>query len=184
MDRAAGTLELDAGDVHVTIDVATGGRIAQIDVAGQALLWAGSAAAIGWGSYPMAPWVGRVRDGRFEFDGQRYQLALNHTDDDGSSHAIHGTVFDTAMDVDDCDATTAQLRCDLRDGGWPFDGAARQTITLTGSAVHCELSVEARRPAVPRRHRLASLVPQARAVVVPSDARCTHATASGCPPPN
>ena len=25
----------------------------------------------------------------------------------------------------DCDATTAQLRCDLRDGGWPFDGTAR-----------------------------------------------------------
>ena len=101
MDRAAATLELGAGDVRVTIDVATGGRIAQISVEDQAMLWAKSGAAIGWGSYPMAPWAGRVRDGRFAFDGQRYQLGLNHTDEDGSSHAIQGTVFDTAWTVDE-----------------------------------------------------------------------------------
>ena len=30
-----------------------------------------------WGSFPMAPWAGRVRHGVFEFDGQRQQLPIN-----------------------------------------------------------------------------------------------------------
>src|SRR6187402_2841826 len=113
MERSPETTELRAGDVRVTIDLEAGGRIAQIDVAGQPLLWAGPAAAIGWGSYPMAPWVGRLRHGRFEFGGTTYHLALNHTDDEGTSHAIHGTVFDAAWTLDRSDDTTAHLHCTL-----------------------------------------------------------------------
>jgi aldose 1-epimerase len=142
MERSPGTTELSAGDVRVSIDLAAGGRIAQIDVAGQPLLWAGPAAAIGWGSYPMAPWVGRLRHGRFEFGGTAHQLALNHTDDDGTSHAIHGTVFDAAWTLDRSDVTTARLHCTLSAAGWPFGGTARQSISLTESSVRCELSVE------------------------------------------
>ena len=100
MERSAGITELRAGDASVTIDLLAGGRIAQIEVSGQPLLWAGPAPAIGWGSYPMAPWVGRIRNGRFDVDGTSYQLALNHIDDDGSQHAIHGTVFDTPWRLD------------------------------------------------------------------------------------
>jgi aldose 1-epimerase len=142
MQSSPGTTELRVRDVRATIDVATGGRIAQIDVGGRPLLWAGPAAAVGWGSYPMAPWAGRLRDGRFEFEGAGHQLDLNHVDVDGSRHAIHGTVFTAAWTLDDVGSAAVQLHCPLQRDGWPFEGFARQTITVTESSVRCELSVE------------------------------------------
>ena len=42
-----------------------------------------------FGCFPMAPWAGRVRHGRFDFEGQRYQLPLNNP-----PHAIHGIARD------------------------------------------------------------------------------------------
>ena len=32
---------------------------------------------IRWGAYPMAPWAGRIRDGRFTFRGRDVRLPLN-----------------------------------------------------------------------------------------------------------
>ena len=89
-----------------------------------------SAGAIGWGSYPMAPWAGRLRDGRFAFDGTTHQLPLNHTDEDGTRHAIHGTVFDAEWTVDEVGPDAITLHCPLDTvPGWPFAGTARQTIS-------------------------------------------------------
>lgn len=142
MERSSGTVELRAGHARLTIDLGTGGRIAQIEVGDQPLLRAGPGPEIGWGSYPMAPWAGRLRHGRFAFQGVAHQVPLNHTDDDGSRHAIHGTVFDTAWALDRSDDTTAHLHCPLGQGRWPLGGIARQSIRLTDSSVRCELSVE------------------------------------------
>jgi aldose 1-epimerase len=140
------TVELRASgsdDVRVTIDLHAGGRVAQIDVGGQPLLWAERTRAIGWGAYPMAPWVGRLRHGRFTFGGTEHQLTLNHTDDDGSRHAIHGTVFDATWTLDRADGSSAHLHRALSGAGWPFGGTARQSITLSATSLRCELSVEA-----------------------------------------
>lgn len=139
------TVELRADDVVVTIEPARGGRIGQIDVGPQPLLCDDPAAgAIGWGSYPMAPWAGRLRDGRFFFDGVTHQLALNHTDADGARHSIHGTVFDADWIVDDVSADSITLHCPLDAAlGWPFAGTARQRISVTADGVTCRLSVDA-----------------------------------------
>jgi aldose 1-epimerase len=149
MQPSSGTTELRARGVRVVIDVEMGGRIAQIEVDGQPLLWTRPAAAVGWGSYPMAPWAGRLRGGRFEFAGAAHQLDLNHVDEDGTRHAIHGTVFASPWTVDDGDHTTIRLHSPLQRSGWPFGGVARQTITATGSSVRCELSVESTGDAFP-----------------------------------
>ena len=45
-----------------------------------------------WGCYPMVPWAGRVRRGRFVFADGTYQLPINM-----APHAIHGTGFRAAM---------------------------------------------------------------------------------------
>ena len=90
----------------------------------------------------MAPWVGRVRAGRFEFDGSSHQLDLDHTDDDGSRSAIHGTVYDAPWTLDSADTTTAELHCDLVRHGWPFDGVARQRITLAADGAALRAVVE------------------------------------------
>ena len=82
-------IEMEAGDAFVTVAPTDGGRIAQIQVGELALLKDDrSGGPMTWGSYPMAPWAGRVRHGRFEFDGRTHQLPRNL-----EPHAIHGTVF-------------------------------------------------------------------------------------------
>jgi aldose 1-epimerase len=140
------TLTLSAGDVELTVHPADGARIGQITVAGQPLLidvpTTTSSSSVAWGSYPMAPWAGRIRRGHFTFDGIDHQMALNHHDGDRAeqSHAIHGLVFDRPWDdlYDVSDTSFAASRA-LE---WPFGGIARQTITLTPERVVVILSVE------------------------------------------
>jgi aldose 1-epimerase len=135
-------VELVNGDDRVEIDLVNGGRIAQISVGEQELLWPGRALGpIGWGSFPMAPWVGRIRAGRFRFDGVDHQLEPSHRDVDGTRHAIHGTVYTRRWTLDDVSTTGARLQCDL--GSWPWPGIARQWIELGDAGVRCVLRVEA-----------------------------------------
>jgi aldose 1-epimerase len=141
-------IELTCGRARAEIDVEHGGRIAQITVSEQPLLWTDtSIGAIGWGSFPMAPWVGRIRAGRFEFDDTDYQLDLNHVDVDGACHAIHGTVYTEPWTLDDASPDVAELHCDL--GSWPWRGVARQRIELSESGIRCELTVESTEVAFP-----------------------------------
>lgn len=50
----------------------------------------------GTASFPLLPFCNRIRDGRFEFNGQRYQLAANLPP---SAHAIHGVGWQSAWTV-------------------------------------------------------------------------------------
>ena len=73
-----GGIELAASKAAVRLDPGSGGRIASLKIDGAELL----APRVGsdwllWGCYPMVPWAGRVRDGRFGFDGEEYQLELD-----------------------------------------------------------------------------------------------------------
>ena len=55
-------IELEAGTAYLTIDAEAGGRLVQLEVAGTKLLKDDrSGGDLTWGSYPMAPWAGRVR---------------------------------------------------------------------------------------------------------------------------
>ncbi|MEM9747976.1 MAG: aldose epimerase [Actinomycetota bacterium] len=158
----------------VEIDLDAGGRIAQISVGDVDLLiepppdrpaWSS-----GWGSFPMAPWAGRLRDGRFRLGDRTIELERNHRDggstgggpvhppipvgeldplsDPGRSHAIHGTVFTRpwtveSVDIDDPTRAVAELSCSL-DGslGWDLGGIARQRIAVHPDRVDMTLSVE------------------------------------------
>jgi aldose 1-epimerase len=72
------TITLHDATTTATVHPDEGGRIGQIDVSGQPLLRDTPAPAerdhIGWGMYPMAPWAGRIREGRFSFEGTTSQL--------------------------------------------------------------------------------------------------------------
>src|SRR5262245_23842174 len=79
------------GNEKIAVRIApdAGGRIAQLNYENGANWLCGydkdHAAAIAWGSYPMVPWAGRIRRGRFRFDDREYQLPPNL-----GAHAIHG----------------------------------------------------------------------------------------------
>ncbi len=172
-------LVLTASNEHTAarLELATeaGGRIRQITIErGEhiALLLAdppGDRAAwsSGWGSFPMAPWVGRIRNGRLTFEGRDIRLDLNHSDgapgeigggpivpaqqapdhigpDQERRHAIHGTTFTRPWTVDRVEPDRCEIHCDLVGAlGWPFAGTARQRLHLHHDRVELELSVTA-----------------------------------------
>ena len=76
-----------------SIDVLRGARLSSLRVHARERLvtFTKGAHTTGWGAYPMVPFAGRVRNGRFSHEGTAYQLPLNL-----GEHAIHGTVFDVS----------------------------------------------------------------------------------------
>jgi aldose 1-epimerase len=124
--------------VEVVLDLAVGGRVASFRIDGHELLRTEGHGPIQWGSYPMAPYAGRIREGRFSFDGRDYTLPITH-----ETHAIHGTVLDRSWTLDTAATnTTAEIRTDLGPD-WPFAGRARQRFELSSDALTFELAVEA-----------------------------------------
>jgi aldose 1-epimerase len=142
-------LTLADGALSVDIAPQAGGRIAQIRCDGHEQLVGygehGSEAAIAWGSYPMIPWCGRIRDGRFGFDGVQYQLPSNL-----GAHAIHGVGFLMPWQVVGQGPEHVVMELQLpRDRRWPFGGLARQRIQVRGRSVLQELSLAAQDQALP-----------------------------------
>ena len=117
-------VELAAGDARVTLDAERGGRIASLRVDRYELLVNAADSPLDWGCFPMAPYAGRVRNGRFRYAGREHRLPLN-----SPPHAIHGTVFDQAWKVEHAEDTDAVLVTDLGDD-WPFAGRVVQRIRI------------------------------------------------------
>ncbi len=136
-------IELRAGPAACTISAVDGGRVASLNVGGVELIvgpdpWL---PATGWGSYPMVPWAGRIRNGRFRFDGVDHQLPINF-----APHAIHGTGFEQPWEVVARDGRSAAIACRLT---WPFGGEAEQLIELADDSLTCILVVRAGPQAMP-----------------------------------
>lgn len=132
-------LTIASDDVSAEIDARNGGRLAQVVIDGTPLLvgWSDDVAPTGWGSYPMVPWAGRIRHGRFTFDGVEYQLPINFED-----HAIHGVGFTSAWTVDDHDETSVSLSLMLpTDERWPFGGVVRQRIGAHDGGITTSMTV-------------------------------------------
>ncbi len=140
---------LTAGDVSVVVAPAAGGRMGQITVAGEPLLVdmaSNNGHPMAWGTFPMAPWVGRIRAGQFAFDGVDHQLETNHVDGGGGpghSHSIHGTTFTRPWSVVDHSATAITMSCPLAGAlDWPFGGTAHQRIELDAAQVTWSLFID------------------------------------------
>lgn len=126
-------LRLIASGVEATIDLSVGGRLASFRIDGTELLRTEGYGPIQWGSYPMAPYAGRVRRGSFAFEGRAYDLPITM-----APHAIHGTVLDRPWAVVGDTTIASELGED-----WPFNGRAIQRFELADDHLTFELSVEA-----------------------------------------
>lgn len=142
------TVRLRRGSVEVELAPVAGGRVAQIRFDGVAWLIGpddGWPATIAWGCYPMVPWAGRVRGGRFAAGGRGFRLPTNF-----AGHAIHGVWFSRPWRIESRTAHAATLSLPLpRDDYWPFGGLARQVVTLAEHGLRLELSVRANEQAMP-----------------------------------
>ncbi|MFW6090594.1 MAG: aldose 1-epimerase [Actinomycetota bacterium] len=133
-----GGITLRAGEATLRIDPAAGGRVSRLTLGDLDLLaHVDSGSPFHWGSFVMAPWAGRIRRGRFDFDGRAYRLPLNW-----DVHAIHGTVVDRAWDVTESAADSAALECRF-DEQWPWRGFVRHRITLRDGRADFRLEVHA-----------------------------------------
>jgi aldose 1-epimerase len=126
-------IELSAPGVTATVDPAAGGRLASLCIDGFEVLVDRGDHPMLWGSFPMVPWAGRVRRGRFRFEGVDHQLEC-----DLPPHAIHGTCYRRPWQQ----LGPAALEIDLGDG-WPFPGTARQHFSLDEASITCTLEVHA-----------------------------------------
>jgi aldose 1-epimerase len=122
---------LEEGRARVEVDLEAGCRLASLRVEGHELLVGEGPGPIEWGSYPMAPWAGRVRGGRFSFAGSDYALPINL-----GGHAIHGTVFVQPWTMESDGSFVTPLR-----PPWPFPGFVRQGIVLHSDALELRLEV-------------------------------------------
>jgi aldose 1-epimerase len=129
-----------AGHAELTIDPAQGGRLSTLVVDGHEILVTEGFGPIEWGCYPMAPFAGRIRDGRFAFRGRDYQLETNLP-----PNAIHGTVFTQAWDVTARTASRVELAVGLGPG-WPFGGRVAQTVELRSDGLDAALTLVADEP--------------------------------------
>jgi aldose 1-epimerase len=130
---------LVAGSTTLRVDRARGGRLASFVVNGHEVLVQPERGRppdpFLWGCYPMAPFAGRTRGGRFRWGGKVHELPINH-----AGHAMHGTVFDQRWLIEQADATYLRLRRRL-DPGWPFPGWAVQEMALYPQRLELRLEV-------------------------------------------
>lgn len=129
-------MELTADGVSLLVDLEAGGRLASLRVHGHELLVTDREAGVyGWGCYPMVPWAGRVRGGRFRFDDREEVLPLGMP-----PHAIHGVGVELPWT-----RTSATTWERALDDPWPFGGTASQAADLNDERLLLELTVEADR---------------------------------------
>ena len=133
-DQARDRLVLEAGDARAVVLPGDGGRLGSVRVAGLELLVTDrSSGPMGWGSYPMAPWAGRIRRGRFTFEGVEHRLPITLP-----PHAIHGVVYDRPWEVIGPDTIAIDL-----DERWPFRGRVRQRFALDEDGIEVTMTLDA-----------------------------------------
>ncbi len=128
---------LAAGDVRAVILPERGGRLGSLVVDGRELLVTDSRdGPIHWGSYPMAPWAGRIRRGHFTFEGVERRLPVTMP-----PHAIHGVVYDRPWTTVAADEIAIEL-----DERWPFRGRVSQRFELDAHGLAVTMTLDAAEP--------------------------------------
>ncbi|MCH0559774.1 aldose 1-epimerase [Streptomyces sp. MUM 16J] len=125
-------ITLTAGDAEVTVLPGDGGRIGGLRIGGQELLRQGER----FGCFPMVPWCGRIRQGRFLDGATVRQMPLN-----APPHAIHGTARDGVWHTARTSGTEAVITHDLV-APWPHPGRVTQLVALAENSLTLTMSVE------------------------------------------
>jgi galactose mutarotase-like enzyme len=129
---------LAVGPAHLRMDASDGGRMTSLQIAGVELLGGVGPGVIDHGSFVMAPWAGRIRDGVLRVSGVEHPLPTDRT----HPHAGHGLVMDRPWTVLESDGSHLVLRCDL-DSRWPYPGHVLQELHLSATQLDQRIEVHA-----------------------------------------
>jgi aldose 1-epimerase len=123
-------MELRTEQAQARVDL-DGGRLASLCVYGHELLVTEGTKASRWGSFPMAPWAGRLRHGRLAWEGDTILFPIT-----SPPHANHGVAHQqTWTQVDAHTISTA-----LADP-WPLGGVATQRFQLSDDALSVSIEI-------------------------------------------
>ncbi len=86
----------------------------------------------------LAPWVNRVVDGRYTFDGQEHALAINEPE---RGHALHGLLWAQQGELVEAEASRAVLLHRLQGApGYPFRVDVTTTYEVGHGGLTCEIA--------------------------------------------
>lgn len=138
-------ISISAGNSICTLIPALGGSVSAWHIDDQPMLRSASAESVaaadplGMASFPLVPYSNRIANARFDWLGERIELAKNFAPE---PHAIHGVGWRAAWTVKSHSTTSAELVFTHRgDQHWPWDFEARQVVTIAASELRLELSV-------------------------------------------
>ena len=138
------SLTLTAGPLQLEIDAATGGAIARFDYIsnGQStpVLRRGPeplGSVLEAASFPLVPFVNRIRGGSFCFRGTQVTLAPNMA---GDPSPLHGQGWLRPWRVEAQTATGGEIAFDHDAGEWPWSYQSRQTFALDESGLSTSIS--------------------------------------------
>ena len=130
---AADRITLSAGKLRLEVAPELGGSIVGFERVDEGaalpILRAARAASnvLEASSFPLVPFVNRIRNGRFAFHGREVSLSANMP---GDLNPLHGQGWLSPWKVDEAHKTDAVLHYRHRPGEWPWDYDARQEFAL------------------------------------------------------
>ena len=134
-------------EVRARIEPSAGGRLSSLVIGGVERLVGrpnDGDRTVRWGSFLMAPWVGRLEHAAFDWEGRHYTFGANL-----GEHALHGLLFYREWSVTEAAPAVARLEIELGPAGWPFGGVVRQEIRLSADALESTAEIEAGDLAMP-----------------------------------
>ncbi len=121
-------------DCAATFDPADGGRLTSFRVRDHELLVANGSDIYHFGSFVMAPWVGRLRDARLNYGGAQHRFPAN-----SGPHALHGLVTDRPWQVTGDGELSVELGAP-----WPWPCRVVQRTQLSPGRATFRIEVHAR----------------------------------------
>jgi aldose 1-epimerase len=141
---AVPTIELQAGKLRLELSPSIGGAISALEwTGGEAPLpilrkcHSGLENVLDAASFPLVPYVNRIRDGSFTFRGRQVRLAPNMA---GDPSPLHGQGWLSPWTVDSATGRHALLRFRHAAGEWPWAYEARQELALDEGGVSLTLT--------------------------------------------
>lgn len=129
-------MHLESPGCRAVVDPEQGGRLTSLVVDGRELIVDHGSDVFHWGSFPMAPWVGRLRNGRLVFQGQTFELPLN-----APPHALHGLVTSIPWHEVGPGVVAVELP-----EPWPWRGRVKQSMALGLDRLDFRLELDADEP--------------------------------------
>lgn len=138
------TLTLAFGPLELELAPAVGGSIARLDFSAGGRSFPvlrrspePLRSVLEAASFPLVPYVNRIRDGAFAFRGKQVRIAANMA---GDPSPLHGQGWLDAWAVERSTETDAELLFEHRAGEWPWSYESRQTFELDEAGLATAIS--------------------------------------------